>query len=137
MVLFTLASVIGLLGRGPYSHETIRSATGAMSIDYEPITRQDTATTVTVHLKRSPGASDPIELQLNQQMVEPMGYRRSIPLADSTRLSDGGMRLTFSAVPDKSEVLVRFELRPTEVGIRPLRVSDGTESLHWSLLVVP
>jgi hypothetical protein len=66
-----------------------------------------------------------------------MGFQRSVPLADTSRLSDGGMRLMFTPVADKPEVLVRLELTPSAVGIIPLHVSDGSDSVDWSLLVAP
>jgi hypothetical protein len=101
MVLFAAISALGLLGRGPFSHATIRSPTGAISVDYEPVARHGATTIVTVHVRRPQATPLPIELLVNQQMIEPMGYRRSIPLADASHVSDGGMRLTFSAVPDR------------------------------------
>ena len=137
MVLFAAVAALGLLGRGPFSHETLLSPTGVISVDYEPIARHGTTTMVTVHLKRPLETPRPIELQVSQQMIEPMGYHRSIPLADSSRVTDGGMRLMFSPVADKPEALVRFELMPSAVGIIPLHVSDGTDTVNWSMLVVP
>jgi hypothetical protein len=137
MVLFAAVSALGLLGRGPFSHETVRSLTGAITVDYEPIARHGTSTVVTVHVKRPQEPGRPIELRVNQQMIEPMGYQRSIPIAESSRVSNDGMRLTFSSLPESPEVLVRFELSPSAVGMVPLYVSEGTDFVSCSLLVVP
>ena len=137
MILFVTVSALGLLGRGPFSHATVRSATGAISVDYEPVARLGTTTVVTVHVKRPQEGPRPIELRVNQQMIEPMGYRRSIPLPEASRVSGRGISLTFTAVPDSPEVLVRLELMPSAVGFVPLYVGDGTDSVEWSPLVVP
>lgn len=57
MVLFTLAAGLGLLGRGPFSHATTRSASRALSVGYEPISHHGTATTINVHVKKPQDAS--------------------------------------------------------------------------------
>jgi hypothetical protein len=137
MVLFTAASALGLLGRGPFSHARVQSTGGAISIDYEPVARHGTTTMVTVHIKTPEGSPHPVELQVNQRMIEPMGFQRSVPLADVSRVSDHGMRLAFAAMPGRPEVLVRLELMPSAVGLVPLQVSDGTDLVEWSMLVVP
>jgi hypothetical protein len=66
-----------------------------------------------------------------------MGYRRSIPLAEASRVSERGISLTFTPVPDTPEMLIRLELMPNAVGFIPLHVSNGTDSVVWSPLVVP
>ncbi|MGD0103027.1 MAG: hypothetical protein ABSC06_03200 [Rhodopila sp.] len=138
MVLFVLAAGLGLLGRGPFSHSTTQSAGGALSVDYEPIARHGTNTTITVHLKKPADVDRPIELRVNQQIIEPMGYQRSVPLANSSSsVSDAGMRLTFNEAANQPDVLVRFELMPNAVGLVPLHVSDGSDTIDWSILVVP
>jgi hypothetical protein len=105
MVLFATVSLLGLLGRGPFSHATVRSPTGNISVDYESVARHGTATMVTVHFERIKEAPRRLELQVNQQMIEPMGFQRSIPLADTSRISDDGMRLTFAVVPERAAAL--------------------------------
>jgi hypothetical protein len=55
MVLSVVVSALGLLGRGPFSHATVRSATGAITVDYEPVARQGTATVITIHVKKAAG----------------------------------------------------------------------------------
>ena len=137
MVLFTLTAGLGLLGRGPFSHATIQSASHALSVNYEPISRHGTTTTITVHVKKLRDASHPIELRVNQQIIEPMGYERTIPIANSSSVTNDGMRLTFIDAANQPDVLVRFQLKPSAVGFIPLRVSDGTDTINWSVLVVP
>jgi len=137
MVLFTLAAALGLLGRGPFSHATTASSNGAISVDYEPISRHDTATTITVHIKKPQDTPHPIELRVDQHLIEPMGFQRSVPLANSSSISEDGMRLTFGEPADQREALVRFEVKPNTIGRIPLRVSDRSDTVDWSILVVP
>ncbi len=137
MVLFVLAAGLGLMGRGPFSHASVQSTGGALAVDYEPVARHGTTTTISVHIRKPQDAGHTIELRVNQQIIEPMGFQRAIPLANSSSVSDGGMRLTFNEPANQSDVLVRFEVMPNAVGFIPLRVSDGTDSINWSVLVVP
>jgi hypothetical protein len=137
MLVFALAAGLGFLGRGPFSHDSVQTADGALAADYEPIARHGTNTTITVHVKRPQGLTHPIELQADQHLIEPMGFQRSVPLADSSTVNNDGTRLTFNEAASQSDVLVRFELMPNAVGFVPLHVSDGAESIDWSVLVVP
>ncbi|MDQ2762707.1 MAG: hypothetical protein M3Y22_04230 [Pseudomonadota bacterium] len=137
MILFTLAAGLGLLGRGPFSHATAQSASHALGVNYEPISHDGTATTVTVHIKKPRDASRVIELRVNQQMIEPMGYERTVPLANNSSVTDDGMRLAFTDAANQSDILARFQLKPSAVGFIPLHLSDGTDTIDWSVLVVP
>ncbi len=137
MVLFALAAGLGFLGRGPFSHASTQSTGGGLSVDYEPIARHGTATTITVHIKHPHDTVDPINVSVNQQIIEPMGFQRSIPLANASSVTDSGIRLSFTEPSGQHDVLVRFELLPNAVGFIPLHVSDGTDTIDWSMLVVP
>ena len=137
MILFTLAAALGFLGRGPFSHESAQSSDGTLAVDYEPVARHGTTTTITVHLKKPQDVARPIELRVNQQIIEPMGYQRAIPLANSSSVTDNGMRLTFDEAANQSDVLIRFEVMPNAIGFVPLHVSDGSDTVNISVLVVP
>ena len=137
MILFVLAAGLGFLGRGPFSHATTQSASGALSVNYEPIARHGTSTTITLHIKKPEDFPHPIELRVSQQMIEPMGYEHTIPAANNSSLSEHGMRLTFNEAANQPDVLVRFELAPNAIGFVPLHISDGTDTINWSVLVVP
>ena len=137
MVLYTVAAALGFLGRGPFSHSSTASASSAMIVDYEPIARHGTGTTITVHIKKPEPVQRPIELQVNQRIIEPMGYQHTVPSANSSSVSDDGMRLTFNEAANQSNVLVRFQVAPNAIGLIPLHVSDGTDAVDWSMLVVP
>jgi hypothetical protein len=137
MALFTAAAALGFLGRGPFSHATVRSADGNLMVDYEPIARHGTSTTTTVRIKEPQSVEAPIRLSVDQKIIEPMGYQYSIPLANSSTISDRGMRLEFNKAANQSDVLVRFQVMPNAVGSIPPRVSDVTDAIGWTVLVVP
>lgn len=137
MVLFALAAGLGLFGRGPFSHSTIQSASGAMAVDYEPIARHSTSTTLTVHIRRPLPTPQSVQLRVDQHILEPMGYQHSTPIADSSIVSDNGVRMTFNEAADQHDALIRIGLAPDALGLIPLHLSDGTESIDWYMLVVP
>ncbi len=134
MLIVVASAVLGLLGRGPFSHATIAAPGGAISVDYEPVARHGTSTMVTVHVKNPPG---PIRLLVDQHMIEPMGYQRATPVPDHTEVSDDGNWLAFDPRTDQHDVLVRFDVAPTALGFVPMRVSDGTDAVNWSMFVMP
>ena len=134
MLIVVACAALGLLGRGPFSHETKAAPGGAISVDYEPVARHGTSTMITVHV-HDPVA--PIRLLVDQHMIEPMGYQRATPVPDHTSVADDGTWLTFDQEPGQHDVLVRFDVMPTALGFVPMHVSDGTDSVDWSMFVVP
>lgn len=137
MIGFVTCAFLGLMGRGPFSHSSKASPSGGISVDYEPIARHGTSTMITVHLKRPTDTEHPVRLLLDQHMVEPMGLQHSIPVPDQSSVSDAGVWLTFAELAGQHDALVRFDVSPTAVGMIPMEVTDGTDTVKWSMLVVP
>ena len=137
MIGFVVCAGFGLLGRGPYSHRSVTSEQGDMRIDYEPIARHSTATMLTVHLQNHTDTEQPLQLTLDQHVIEPMGYQRATPLPDSTSAGDAGIRLGFMEQPHQNDVLIRFNMAPSVVGLIPLQITNGHDTARWTMLVVP
>jgi hypothetical protein len=57
MVLFVLAALAGVFGRGPFSHRTHKTSDGRLAIDFEPLARWGTTTQLTVHLSSPKGGT--------------------------------------------------------------------------------
>jgi hypothetical protein len=137
MIAFVACAFLGFLGRGPYSHARKTSAAGGISVDYEPISRHGTSTTITDHLNRPTDLTHPVRLLLDQHMIEPMGYGHATPIPDHTSTSDAGVWLTFDELGGQHDALVRLDLMPVAVGPVPMEITDGTDTVKWSMLVVP
>ncbi|WP_428486186.1 hypothetical protein [Rhodopila sp.] len=137
MIIFVTCALLGLLGRGPYSHASKSSPSREISVDYEPIARHGTSTMVTVHLKTPSDAAHPVRLLVDQHMIEPMGYQHATPLPEHASIGDAGVWLTFNERADQHDALVRFDLSPTALGFIPMQVSDGSNTVKWTMLVVP
>ncbi len=138
MLLFVLICLGGLLGRGPFSHASARSSDGALQVDYEPVARNGTATLVTLHLRNRSADALPLSLRLSSNLVEPMGYQRSIPIPDRSTVEAGGMRFDYMVAPGQDDELVRLALQPTGIGPVDLsaRLGDGPR-VTWSQFVAP
>lgn len=74
LALLIAAGLSGLLGRGPLSHCTTRSAASDLVIDHEPIARSQTDTQVTFHLDNPTDAST-TDLFVETRVIELMASR--------------------------------------------------------------
>jgi hypothetical protein len=137
MVIFVICATLGFLGRGPFSHETAKSADGKLRVDYEPVARHSTATTVTLHIPNTAGSAEPVEIQLDQHIIEPMGFQHALPRADATEFDDAGARLRFIERPDQKDGLIRLALTPSVVGPIQMGVRVGHEHVSWHIFVMP
>ncbi len=137
MVLFVAAGLAGLLGRGPYSHRTEKTAASALAVDFEPIARSQTGTQVTLHFDNPTGAST-LGLFIGTTLIEPMGLQRILPQPIDTQTVQGGLRLTVTVPPGTHDAMLRLMLLPAGVGPEQLVARlDGHAALRWTQVVVP
>jgi hypothetical protein len=137
MIVFVICGLAGLLGRGPFSHARAYAPGGGMYVDYEPVARHGTSTTVTVHVRNDTPDPRPVTITIGQHMIEPMGFQHAIPLPDASAIQDGGIRQTFMLQPHDHDALIRFELSPNAIGPVHLIASDGDSRVDWSVFVAP
>lgn len=135
MAGFVVLAFLGLLGRGPYSHAHKEASSGRLAVDYEPVARHSTSTVITVHLKEAIEGR-PVRLLVDQHMIEPLGFQRATPIPDHTSISDEGAWLTFDRL-DGRNTLVRLNLTPNALGLVPMEITDGTDTVSWTMFVVP
>lgn len=138
MLLVVAAGLAGLMGKGPFSHRTSATATGALAADREPVARYGTSTTVTLHLdttKFAPGHDWAVHL--NNAFVEPMGLQGALPAPLRQAADGGGLVLTFAFEPGEPEALIRLMLKPSGVGLAHLAARVGSEAIEWNQLVLP
>lgn len=137
MLLFVLAALAGLVGRGPFSHHTLTSPGGSLSVDLEPVARYGTPTQITVHVRPPPGDTK-VRLAIGGSMIEPLGLRQILPQPLPQEASRSGMILTIDVAPGDTEHLVRFQEQPAVVGSVPIDISvEGGETLHLTQFIMP
>ncbi|MCQ8240919.1 hypothetical protein [Rhizosaccharibacter radicis] len=142
MLLVVLAALAGLLGRGPFSHHSLRSPDGTLVVDFEPVARSGTDTQITLHL--SPAAcQEEAAIWLNGNFVEPMGLSGSqpMPLRSEAR-PDGVVIHVGTPRANCRDTMIRLFAKPTGAG--PVRLQarllddpDGRAALAWTQLVLP
>lgn len=137
MVLVVAAGLAGLMGRGPYSHQTERSAASHLAVDFEPIAQSQTATQVTIHLN-NPIPDPALDMFVSSNAVEPMGLGRITPQPVAMRAVENGMLLTMAVPPRAADVVMLLMLMPAALGSHELMARlNGYPALHWTQLVVP
>ena len=137
MVLFVVAVIAGFLGRGPYSHETVKNEGTGLAVDFEPVARSQAGTQVTLKLDNS-SASPTIDIFVGSNIVEPMGLQRVEPQPVRTRLVDGGMVMTFPVPPGTRDAKLRLMLQPLSLGSNELIAQrEGYVAQRWTQFVLP
>ncbi len=138
MVAFVAVALAGLLGRGPFSHQTAHSADNRLHVDYEPVARAQTPTTITLHVENPNPVPEPVTVHVNSMVVEPMGYQHATPLPRASTAVQGGMDMTFEVAPNEPDSLIRLGMQPVAYG--PVRLSasvDGHSYVDWTMVVLP
>ena len=138
MLLVVAAALLGLLGRGPFSHHTIGSAGSGLLVDYEPVMRYDDITQITLHAM--PLSCDHgMRIWVNSKIIEPMGLQNSIPRPLSSTPLPDGLILHYDLKPGACQnTLVRLFVKPSTVGPVPLKVRlDLNQPLAWHVFVMP
>jgi hypothetical protein len=137
MVLFVAAGLCGLLGHGPYSHSTVKSAASGLAVDFEPVARSQSATQVTIHLNNDT-AGPTLDLFLSNNMVEPMGLQRMLPQPVKVTTVEDGLMLTVAVPPGTPDADLRLMLMPLSLGSNELMARlDGHAPIRWTQFVVP
>ncbi len=137
MVAFVGAGLAGLLGRGPYSHKTERSAESALAVDFEPIARSQAPTQVTFHIDNPTDAAT-MDLFLGSNTVEPMGLQRILPAPVTTKAVPDGLTLTLAIPPGARNAEVRLMLEPSTIGENQLIAQlAGHDPIRWTQFVMP
>ena len=137
MILFVAAGLAGLLGRGPLSHRTSTVVGADLAVDYEPITRVQTDTQITLHV-RNDSADPTLRIMVSTQLVEPMGLQRILPQPVAEQTEGRGMALTFVVPPGTKDGHIRFMVQPAGIGPVPLTAQlAGHPAVHWTQLALP
>ena len=137
MLLFVAAGLAGFFGRGPYSHESKKSAESALTVDFEPIARSQATTQVTFHID-NPTDSPELNLFIGTNTVEPMGLQRIEPQPIATKAVKDGLVLTLAIPPATHDAEIRLMLEPAVIGENELIAQlEGHAPLRWTQFIMP
>jgi hypothetical protein len=142
MLLVVAAAMLGLLGRGPYSHHSMTSPGKGLVVDFEPVARSGTSTQVTLHLYPSSCDRD-ASVWINGHFVEPFGLSDFAPRPVRSEPRPDGMVLHFPLLKGECrDTMIRLFAKPTGTGpvqlqARLLNDSDRDDGITWTQVVLP
>ncbi len=137
MLAIAIASLFGLLGRGPFSHRTERTAESGLAVDFEPVAREQTPTQVTLHLHNDTESPE-MQVFIGTTTIEPMGLTRILPQPVSTRSVVGGLVVSVAVPPGTTDALLRLILQPGNPGLIQQQANlVGQPPIRWTQLVLP
>ncbi len=137
MVAFVAAALGGFLGHGPFSHATARAATGGSSVDYEPVARYGTPTTVTFHVANTSPEARLLTISMDFKVVQPLGLQRVIPRPVASAATQGGLTMTFDVPAKQSDVMIQLVAQPSATGPVHLSADVGGNDVSWDQFIVP
>lgn len=133
-VVLILAAAAGLFGNGPLSHRTVSTPGGAMEVDYQRFARDGGTTSLVARVAPGQSQEGKVEIWISNQYLGKVRVEQVTPEAESRKFRDQGVAFSFSSPDSRSQLQVRFRLRPDSVGPQhgevglgnrpPLRVSQ-------------
>ena len=111
MALLVLSALLGLFGRGPFSHSLIRDPSTPLSVEYERFGRYQSPLTLSLHL--DPGASEDgkVRVWFSRDFLRAVQIQSLTPKPVGAELSPSGTIYIFGlAQPNQGgDVTVHFE----------------------------
>jgi hypothetical protein len=127
MALLVLSALLGLFGRGLFSHAVVRDPSIPLSMEYERLGRYLSSLTLTVHVTSGASEDGKVRLWFSRDFLREVQIQGITPKPDSAEISASGAIYIFRlAQPDQGgDVIVHFEAQ----AVGPLRGRFGlTES---------
>jgi hypothetical protein len=112
MALFVLAGLLGLLGRGPMSHQTAVSGDGLVTVEYDRFLNHRAATQMTVSVPGNVTVGGTFRLVINQKYLQGVQIVQITPTPDTTEAGEGRQVFVFRAADPGRGTAVVFHLEP-------------------------
>ena len=112
LVLFMLAVLAGILGKGPLSHVRVQAPQQAFSMEYERFLRYGAPDALRIELVPD---ADSFTLQMDGEYVRRVEIERIMPRPTGMASAGDVIRFTFRGTPGRPAE-VAFHLRPEKAG---------------------
>ena len=135
-ILVLVADLSGILGRGPLAKAERRNSDGTLTIKYERVQRENTASMLTI--LPGPGAVQGGQLKLfvSDTLLKQLGTQRVIPQPEISAVGDGGVTYVFAA--KQLPMTVQMELKPAKLGLQHFAVAvSGGSAVKADTFVLP
>ncbi|WP_263418867.1 hypothetical protein [Terriglobus albidus] len=138
LTVILLLGVMGLLGRGPMAHKTIGSADGALTVDFQRITRYKTPEAMTIRLDPKLYRNGRAYVWLNRAIVERMGLQRIIPQPALSIPGEDGIGYLFPISDPAKPTLIYLAKEPAAPGLYEEEVkTDPEHDIFMRALILP
>lgn len=106
-------------------------------MDYEPVARYGTPTTVTFHVANMSPDKQAVTISMDFKVVQPLGLQRAIPRPASSAAKQGGLSMTFDVPAKQPDALIQLVAQPSAIGLVHLSAHVGETDMRWDQFIVP
>lgn len=125
LLLIVLLGLTGLLGKGPLSEATARSADGRVQVEYQRVSRSGIRSELRIHVQGAAG--EPLTVLLGGSLLREASIETLQP-EPLTSLSHGEALLLNLGTPEGGKATLYLTLRSDHVGALEGTVSSGSGS---------
>lgn len=138
MAVLILAALLGLLGRGPMSEQSVMSPDGTVTVEYERFLNHRASTTLTVRVTGNVTVGGTFRLVVNADYLEGVQVKQIMPTPELVESGEGRTLFVFRAADPGRPTAVVFHLEPEGPGTLRGRVSVlGGPAAAFDQLVYP
>jgi hypothetical protein len=136
LLVFVIAGLLGVFGRGPLSMNSASS--DGISIEYDRFARYRTSSVLKVSIDRGYVQDGRVSLFVSQDLVDTFTMSQTTPLPESAMLAGDGVVFAFDATGADSPMQVKFSQQPPKPGIISGRIGVPTaNALNIRQIVYP
>jgi hypothetical protein len=118
MVLILAAALLGLFGSGPLATGRASGEADALRVEYARFARYQSPATMRVYVQPPlPPPEGEIRLAVSRDFLDAMNLEGITPWPDAMKSGDGMVVMTFRDGGGDRPLLVRFDYRPTAIGL--------------------
>ncbi|MFC7403467.1 hypothetical protein [Citricoccus sp. GCM10030269] len=140
LVLFLLAGVLGLVGKGLFNQATTASGNGALEVEYQRVAHYKADQTVTVTVSEDAIEDDTVMLVLTGPWAQEVNMSGISPEPETQYATPDGMAMEF-AVHQPGDLEINFSVMADERGTLDAHATVGTnsasDSVSFSQLILP
>lgn len=138
LILLLIATVAGVLGRGPLSKATAGSSDGLVVVRYDNAVRFRTPVEFRIELAGGATQAATEQIWISKTFYRQLGMQNTTPRPLQQFVNADGGLLTFAAAPNRGKQQIILRLQPDSVGFCNLQVAiPGGDEVRFRTLVLP
>lgn len=137
MLLFVLAGLSGVFGRGPLSRATAEAPDGSMRVEYERFARNHTPGMLAVTLRGAALVPPRATVWLSRELTDALPVSRVVPQPVSTTPRADGTLYTFDVPAATDSATVHFAVEPATPWRKRGQVRAGDGATAGAAVTLP